>query len=192
MALPAEQPALSTRKIAWQKTAKRARVPLGLVVAVLVLLLARPTWTSLAASLPLVLAGLGLRAASAGYLTKNKRLATTGPYAYVRNPLYLGTALLSLGFAVASLNLVVGLSVVLMLLAIYLPTIAAEERYLHKKFPDFDAYRQAVPCMLPRLTPARLEGEGSFSLATYVKNREYQALMGSIAIFAFLIARVTR
>ena len=129
----------ATSALGWQKIARRVRVPLGLLFAALFLLLARPTVATLLIGLPFVLLGLATRAYAAGYLSKNKSLATTGPYAYTRNPLYLGSGLLAVGFALAGANLLVGIPLVLMFLAIYVPTIRSEERYLRKKFADFDA-----------------------------------------------------
>ena len=190
MALPATPASRPKEKTPWQKVARRTRVPLGFVFTIAFLVFARPTWLSLGISFPFVAAGLGLRAYAAGYLSKNKQLATTGPYAYVRNPLYLGTALLAVGFGLSSMQPMIGLGIVAMFLAIYLPTIASEERYLRNKFSDFDAYAESVPRLLPRLTPARLGGEGGFARAVYLKNREYQALMGSVAIYAALIVRI--
>ena len=181
----------ATSALGWQKTARRIRVPLGLLFTALFLLLARPSVASLLIGLPFVLLGLATRAYAAGYLSKNKSLAVTGPYAYTRNPLYLGSGLIAVGFAIAGANPLVGIPLVLMFLAIYVPTIRSEERYLRKKFPGFDDYARAVPSLLPRPTPARLGGEaGAFSPSRYVYNREYQALIGAALIYAALVARM--
>ena len=181
----------ATSALGWQKIARRIRVPLGLIFAALFLLLARPTVATLLIGLPFVLIGLATRAYAAGYLSKNKSLATTGPYAYTRNPLYLGSGLLAVGFALAGANWMVGVPLVLMFLAIYVPTIQSEERYLRAKFDGFDEYARAVPSLLPRLTPARLGGEkGAFSPSRYVYNREYQAALGAALLYAALVARM--
>ena len=89
-------------KTRWQKIARRVRVPLGFVMAAVFGVFARPSWTTLAWSLLLVLPGLWLRGYAAGYVKKNAELTRTGPYAYTRNPLYLGSMLLAAGFAVAA------------------------------------------------------------------------------------------
>ena len=91
-----------SRQTGWQKVARRIRVPLGFVFAALFLLVARPGGRSLLASLALVLPGLWLRGYASGYVKKNEELATTGPYAHTRNPLYLGSMLIAFGFALAA------------------------------------------------------------------------------------------
>lgn len=177
--------------MSWQKIARRVRVPLGFVFAGVFLWLARPTWISLAWSLLLVAPGLWLRAYASGYVKKNAELAMTGPYAHTRNPLYLGSILLAFGFAAASMRWEIGLVLAALFVAIYLPTIQGEEKFLRGHFVEFDTYAKAVPRLLPRLTPARLgEGSGSFSRILYVKHREYNALMGAAAVYAALVARL--
>ena len=184
------QPASSTGAVAWQKAARRARVPLGLVAAALYLAFARPTGASLLAGLPLVLGGLALRGYASGYLSKNRLLATTGPYAHTRNPLYLGSLILVAGFALVARNPALALGLAVLFAMIYAPTIASEERYLRTKFPEFDAYARAVPRLVPRLAPARLGGDGGFSRALFLKHREYNAWIGAAAMVAALAARI--
>ena len=86
----------------WQKIARRIRVPMGFVFAAVFLWLARPTWLTMLASLVLVVPGVWLRGYASGYVKKNAELATTGPYAHTRNPLYLGSTLIAFGFAAAA------------------------------------------------------------------------------------------
>lgn len=178
----------------WQKIARRVRVPLGFVVAAIFLIFARPTWHTLGWSLLLVLPGLWLRGYAAGYVKKNAELTRTGPYAYTRNPLYLGSTGIAAGFAVAAGQLWLGLLLVVLFLAIYVPTILSEETYLRGVFPTFDEYAQKVPRLLPRLTAARFAdadaGRGRFSPERYRHHREYNALMGTAAIYAALILRM--
>jgi protein-S-isoprenylcysteine O-methyltransferase Ste14 len=181
-------------KTRWQKFARRARVPLGFVVAAVFLVFAHPTWKTLAWSLVLVLPGLWLRGYAAGYVKKNAELTRTGPYAYTRNPLYLGSMGIAFGFAVAAGKWWLGLLLVVMFLSIYVPTILSEEVFLRATFADFDEYARLVPRLLPRLTPARFDasnaGSGRFSVERYQHHREYNALMGSAAIYAALILRM--
>lgn len=175
----------------WTKAVKRVRIPLGILAAALFLAFARPTWTSLLTGLPLVVLGLGVRGYASGYLSKNKELATTGLYARTRNPLYLGSALLGAGFAVAGARWEVALVLALLFVAVYAPTILNEERYLRGRFPSFEAYAREVPRFVPRLTPARVgDGAGGFSRALYLKHKEYNAPLGAAAMYGVLIARL--
>jgi protein-S-isoprenylcysteine O-methyltransferase Ste14 len=182
------------KRTPWQKFVKRARVPLGFVLAAVFLVFARPTWGSLAWGLLLVVPGLLLRGYAAGYIRKNDELTRTGPYAYTRNPLYLGSLLISSGVAVAAHNVYLGFLLVLMFLAVYLPTIRAEENFLRAHFATFAAYAEAVPRLSPRLTPARCDepsaGLAHFSAAQYKHHREYNACIGAAALYAALILRM--
>ena len=123
---------------------------------------------------------------------KNEALATSGPYAYTRNPLYLGSLLIGIGFAVAARSWWVGFLLVGMFFAIYLPVIRDEETFLRQKFPEFDEYAQRVPRMLPRLTPpsaVATEASG-FSRALYLQHHEYNALGGALAVLAALLVKM--
>jgi protein-S-isoprenylcysteine O-methyltransferase Ste14 len=191
---------LSTpQKSGWQKVARRIRVPLGFVVAAFFLIFAVPTLPSLLWGLPLVLAGLWLRGYAAGYVKKNSELTQTGPYAYTRNPLYLGSMTLAAGFAVAAGAISATrwwllVLLIAMFLAIYLPTIFSEEAFLRAEFPDFDEYARRVPRLLPRLTPAHSAASnqqvGRFAPERYRHHREYNALIGAAAIYAVLALRM--
>src|ERR1700712_4108827 len=141
-------------KTRWQKIARRVRVPLGFVVAAVFLVFAKPTWQTLAWSLLPVLAGLWLRGYAAGYVKKNAELTRTGPYAYTRNPLYLGSMMIAFGFAAAAGSWVILIALAVLFAAIYIPTIQGEEGYLRERFAGFDEYAEKVPRLLPRLTPA--------------------------------------
>ncbi len=182
------------QRIAWQRIARRIRVPLGFLVAALFLLLARPTPASLAGSLALVLPGLLLRAYASGYVNKNEELATTGPYAYTRNPLYLGSMLIAFGFALSSRSLVLAVLLIALFLSIYLPTILSEEQFLRTRFPGFESYCRAVPRLLPRLTPAPSPAgprtRGRFSRELYLRHREYNSAIGAVALYAALLGRL--
>jgi protein-S-isoprenylcysteine O-methyltransferase Ste14 len=178
----------------WRKIARRARVPLGFVVAAVFLVFARPEWTTLAWGLVLIVPGLWLRGYAAGYVKKNAELTRTGPYAYTRNPLYLGSMSIAAGFAIAAGRLSLAVLLVAMFLAIYWPTILSEEEFLRGAFPQFAEYAQRVPRLLPRLTPARFEdterGMGRFSPERYRHHREYNASIGAACLYAALIFRM--
>jgi protein-S-isoprenylcysteine O-methyltransferase Ste14 len=173
----------------WAKIARRIRVPLGFVFAALYLWLARPTHASMLLGAAIVIPGLLVRAIASGHVQKNEQLATSGPYAYTRNPLYLGSLILAVGFAIAARTWWVGAGIVIFFLAIYLPVIRGEEEFLRSRFPEFDEYTRHVPRLLPRLTPFEKDS-GAFSSELYWKHREYNALLGSLAIMAVLLAKM--
>ncbi|HEV2272560.1 MAG TPA: isoprenylcysteine carboxylmethyltransferase family protein, partial [Acidobacteriaceae bacterium] len=172
------------------------RVPMGFLFAAFFLWRARPDLSSLAWSLLLVVPGTLLRAYASGYVKKNAELTITGPYAYTRNPLYLGSMMTAFGFALASRSLWVAILLAALFGVIYGPTILSEEAFLRSKFPGFEAYARQVPRLFPRMTPARRTAAekgtqtGGFSASLYRKHREYNALLGACAIYAALIARL--
>jgi protein-S-isoprenylcysteine O-methyltransferase Ste14 len=186
----------------WSRIARRIRVPMGFLFAAIFLwrlYYVPPTWRSLALSLLLVIPGLLIRAAASGYVKKNTELATTGPYAYTRNPLYLGSTLMAFGFAVASRSWLIFILLAVLFVIIYVPTILSEEAWLRNAFPGFDAYTQRVPRLIPRLIPGRTTADsqsatpvtgGSFSMSLYLQHREYNSALGAIAIYAALLARL--
>ena len=178
----------------WQKIAKRVRVPLGFAFAVFYVVLARPTRTSVAAGAVVALLGVWIRAYASGYVNKNESLACTGPYAHTRNPLYLGSVVIGVGFAVAAMSWWIAAVLVVMYVAIYVPVIRGEEAFLSSRFPEFSTYTAAVPRLLPRLSPARLGsgGSGSFSRDLYMKHREYNALIGTLAMLCVLVVKLIR
>ena len=163
-------------------------MPLGFVFAAVFLWLARPTWLTMLTSLVLVVPGVWLRAYASGYVRKNAELTTSGPYAYTRNPLYLGSMMIAFGFAWASALWWIAVLLAVLFAVIYIPTIRGEETYLRGQFPGFGAYSAQVPRLLPRLTAAPTEqGAGEFSRELYMKHREYNAAMGAAAIYAALV-----
>jgi protein-S-isoprenylcysteine O-methyltransferase Ste14 len=176
----------------WSKIARRIRVPLGFVFAVLYFWLAKPTWRFIALGAILILPGLLIRALASGHVRKNEALATSGPYAYTRNPLYLGSLLMGIGFAVAARSVWVGVALVVMFFAIYMPVIRDEEKFLRQKFPEFEEYMRRVPRMLPRImqTASREESSGGFSMSLYLKHREWNALLGALAMLAALTVKM--
>jgi protein-S-isoprenylcysteine O-methyltransferase Ste14 len=178
----------------WSKIARRIRVPLGFCFAVLYFWLARPSWRSLLLGAIVVVPGLFIRALASGHVRKNESLATSGPYAYTRNPLYLGSLLMGVGFCVAARSWWVGAVLVVMLIAIYLPVIRDEEAFLRQKFPDFEEYARRVPRMLPRFKlhsgPDR-SVRSNFTWGLYLQHREYNALMGAAAMLLGLTLKMT-
>ena len=153
----------------------KLRVPSGFVLVAVFAWFSRPTSHSLALGLPFGLLGLALRAWAAGCLAKNQQLATGGPYAYTRNPLYLGTLVVAAGLVVASRNIGLGILFIAVFLLVYLPVIQLEEQHLRSLFPEYAPYAERVPALWPRLTPAPAENSNPFQTALYLRNQEYQA-----------------
>jgi protein-S-isoprenylcysteine O-methyltransferase Ste14 len=169
----------------------RMRVPSGFVLVLAFSWFSHPNIQSLSYGLPVSLFGLAVRAWAAGHLAKNQTLAASGPYAYTRNPLYLGTLLTAAGLALASRSLGLGALFAAVFLLVYLPAIQLEQEYLHSLFPDFAAYAARVPALLPRMTPAP-GAPRAFQWALYVKNQEYQAAAGFMAGALFLLWKALR
>ncbi|HTV04502.1 MAG TPA: isoprenylcysteine carboxylmethyltransferase family protein, partial [Acidobacteriaceae bacterium] len=167
-------------------------VPLGFVFAAVFLWLARPEWGWLALSLLLVTPGLWLRGYAAGYVKKNAEVTTTGPYAYTRNPLYLGSMLIAFGFALAARSVWIALSLAVLFAVIYIPVIRSEEEYLRSQFAAYAEYSAGVPRLIPRLrAESTKNGDGGgFSVELYRKHREYNALIGATAIYVALILKM--
>ena len=173
--------------MSWTRIARRMRVPLGFVFALLYWWLAHPTARSIVGGSAVTLIGLAIRAYASGYVRKNENLATTGPYAFTRNPLYLGSIVIAAGFAVMARSWLVVALLGLMFLAIYLPVIWSEEAYLRERFPEFAEYERRVPRLLPRLGDLLAQQQpssGGFSRDLYLQHREYQALAGTLAMIA--------
>lgn len=172
----------------WSKIARRIRVPLGFVFAAAFMWLARPTFASIAIGSGVAFAGLCIRALASGHVEKNEVLATSGPYAHTRNPLYLGSIVLAAGFLIAGRSWWLPLIAAAILLVIYVPVIRSEEAFLRERFPEFDDYAAQVPRLFPR-PRAYQRRPRSFSWHLYWKHREYNAALGAGLMIAGLIAK---
>jgi protein-S-isoprenylcysteine O-methyltransferase Ste14 len=174
----------------WNRIARRVRVPLGFAFAAAYIWLARPTIPSIAIGSGIALAGLCVRALASGHVEKNEVLATAGPYAYTRNPLYLGSLVLAAGFLIAAKSWWLPLIAAVMLVAIYFPVIRSEEAFLRARFPEFSNYASQVPRLIPQLRPyGNRSRSNSFSWHLYWKHREYNAALGAGLMIAALIAK---
>ena len=176
----------------------RWRVRAGYPVAVLFWIFARPSYDSIAVGGAIAAVGLAIRAIAAGHLQKDRELATSGPYAYTRNPLYLGSSLLAAGFAVtgdswADAALVIGYFAVF-----YYAVMRNEEADLRRRFgPAFEEYSSNVPLFLPQFASRRggawrtlPSPTKTFSWALYRRNREYNALIGTLIGIGMLWVRM--
>ena len=165
----------------------RWRVRTGYPVAVIYWLLSAPTARSILLGGIIAAFGLMIRAAASGHLRKYEELATTGPYARTRNPLYLGSGFLALGFAIAGNSWLAGLLVIAYFAIFYFPVMRNEESDLRQRYgAAFEKYAARVPLFFPRIAPQKDEsffaaGTNSFSWPQYRRNREYKALIGAIA-----------
>ncbi|MGH9470859.1 MAG: methyltransferase family protein [Terriglobia bacterium] len=174
----------------YSERAARWRVPLGFAFTIAFLVLSQPRPALLAIGAALALAGVALRGLAAGHLEKNEKLATAGPFRYTRNPLYLGSFILGLGFVIAASSWILGVAFVALFVAVYTPSMRQEEGFLRLKFgADYESYAGAVPMFLPA-PGRRLPCRGSFAWARYKRNREYQAAIGWLAAVIFLAAKL--
>lgn len=171
--------------------AQRARLPLGFVLAALYVAFARPEPRMLALGVALALAGVCIRAWASGHIAKNERLATTGPYAYTRNPLYFGSFLIAAGFAIAAHWLVL-VGVIVFFLLVYGPTMRWERDRIRRAFPEeFADFERHVPAFFPRVLPWRPQpADAVFSVALYMRHGEWKVAVGYLCAVAWLLFRV--
>jgi protein-S-isoprenylcysteine O-methyltransferase Ste14 len=168
----------------------RWRVRLGYPLAIVVLALARPSPPSILYGALVGAVGLFLRAHAAGYLHKQEVLTVTGPYAYTRNPLYFGSAILTLGVAIATYSWFSAIVLCGYFALFYSVVMRKEEQELRLQHgAAFDQYAQAVPLFFPQFTSAKLGATNSrsFSLPQYKKNREYRAAIGFLLVLIVLV-----
>jgi hypothetical protein len=167
----------------------RWRVRTGYPVAIVYLFFAAPTFRSLAFGTIYAAIGLLIRGVAAGHLRKDQVLAVSGPYSRTRNPLYLGSAVLAAGFIIAGHSWIGGALVGVYFIVFYYAVMRNEEDDLRVRFgAPFEKYAQIVPLFFPRIVnPAQLADlsdprqPGDFSWAQFRRNREYQAVIGTIA-----------
>jgi protein-S-isoprenylcysteine O-methyltransferase Ste14 len=172
-----------------KRTLQRIRVPLGFLFAVLFIVFARPTTATLIMGSLIVVIGLLIRTWSAGHIRKAQQLAVTGPYAYTRNPLYLGSFIMGAGFTVAAGVWWLALLFCALFIGIYLPVMRVEaEDMKHIFAADFEEYERNVPLFFPRPTAWRRMG-GKFDLGLYLRYREYNAAIGAALAMAVLAAK---
>ena len=176
----------------YSEAAKKLRLPLGFLLGILYLIFARPTPLGWAAGGAIALVGVLIRAWASGHIVKNEKLATSGPYAHTRNPLYFGSFLIGAGFAVAAhwslLLLVIGFWIL-----VYAPTMERERANIRERFPDaYDEYSKNVPAFVPRPIPWRAPDSGKgggFSGSLYMKHGEWKAGLTYVLVMAWLFWR---
>ncbi|HEY7896955.1 MAG TPA: isoprenylcysteine carboxylmethyltransferase family protein [Gemmatimonadaceae bacterium] len=174
--------------------AKTLRIPLGFVLGIAYIIFAHPTVGSLALGGTVALIGVLVRAWASGHILKNDRLATSGPYAHTRNPLYFGSFLIAAGFAVAAhWSLLV--AVVVFFLLIYYPTMQREIVNIKERFPEaYGRYAAQVPLFFPRPAPWRGDAASTnrFDPALYMKHGEWKAGLTYVLAMIWLAFRTLR
>jgi protein-S-isoprenylcysteine O-methyltransferase Ste14 len=181
----------------------RWRVRLGYPLGAICLWLSHPNAKSIAIGGAIACAGLVVRASAAGHLRKSEALACTGPYAHTRNPLYLGSALLTAGFAAASASWIAAVLLGVYFFVFYRLVMRREEAELHAQYgAAFEDYAKSVPLFWPRISSGnaavRMPGgtgterpganQAGFSFAQYRRNREYRAAIGTILLLLVMAA----
>jgi protein-S-isoprenylcysteine O-methyltransferase Ste14 len=158
-------------------TFARLRVPIGFVASVIAVVLAHPTWRSIVAGLLLAAVGEAIRFWAAGHLEKGREVTSSGPYRFTGHPLYLGSTLLGIGFAVASNSIVVGVMAVLYLVLTLGAAIRSEEAGLRATFGrEYEEYRAGRAS----------GGARRFSLERAIRNREHRAVAGVAGVMILL------
>jgi protein-S-isoprenylcysteine O-methyltransferase Ste14 len=172
------------------KFIQRFRVFAGFIFSIVFLVFAHPTWTTLTIGVAIALIGLGLRAWACGHIRKVRELDTSGPYSYTRNPLYLGTSIIALGFGVASGVWWLAVIAFVFYVSIYFPVMNVEAEELEALLgEEYREYAAAVPLFFPRLTPWK-KTERRFDFQLYLKHREYNAALGTLFVTAVLVAKI--
>jgi hypothetical protein len=146
----------------------KLRLRLGALIAIGLVVAAGRGHEPSVIGLAVVALGMGLRLWASGHLHKRETLAVSGPYRWVRHPLYLGTLIaIAGGFVLVKLYLLLPVALAIMMV-VYLRRIGHEERDLRRHFgQSYDDYCARVPGLIPRLRPG-LKGDGqrfSFRLA---------------------------
>lgn len=173
------------------KAIYRWRVRVGSLAFLACLVLARPSWRSVALGAAVSLAGLIIRAWAAGHLKKEKELAVSGPYRYSRNPLYFGNLILGLSLAAGSGSTVVVIIFASYFLVFYPVIILTERERMKKLFPEkYKEYIKHVPLFFPWRKPHACQDRVKFSWSQYGANREYRALVGSLVYWVVLSIRI--
>ena len=159
----------------------RLRVPLGFAAGILVLVLARPTWWSLAIGTIVALAGEAMRIWAAGHVEKSREVTRSGPYRWFRHPLYVGSTVMGVGVAVAGWSVVVAGIISAYLGATLYAAIRTEEAFLRGRFgSEYDDYCRGRTAA----------GVRPFNWSLVWRNREYRAVVGMGAVLVILAVKV--
>jgi Putative protein-S-isoprenylcysteine methyltransferase len=171
------------------KKFQKIRVTAGYIFTIVFLVFCRPTMNLLIAGLAVAIVGVLIRAWACGHLRKGSELDVSGPYGYTRNPLYLGSLLITVGFGIASGVWWLALIAIIFFVSIYWPVINVETVELEKFIGDeYREYAANVPVFLPRASRWKKSAKG-FDFQLYLKNGEYNAAIGVLAAAIFLVIK---
>jgi protein-S-isoprenylcysteine O-methyltransferase Ste14 len=179
--------------LTYSEAAKKLRLPLGFALGILYLIFARPNPLALITGAMIALIGVLIRGWASGHISKNERLAISGPYAHTRNPLYFGSFLIAAGFAVAA-HWALLLVVIAFWAFIYAPTMERERANISGRFPEaYARYSENVPGFVPRFTPWREQASQPepFSFDLYMKHGEWKVLLTYVLAIAWLTLRIS-
>lgn len=168
---------------------KIRRIPL-FIAALLLVIFAKPNLSGMIVGIILILLGEGVRIWAAGHLQKNETLTVTGPYAYVKNPLYIGSIFITTGFCILADNIYLLAGAVFMFCFHYIPyKKKVEGDRLRKIFGSrFDDYDQKVPDYIPRSTPYSSE-RNPWQLRNFIENSEEGIVLLNVLGILLILSR---
>ena len=178
---------MDKKRVPWQRKARRVPLYIG---AFLLLVFAKPQFSGVLTGMFLIFLGEGIRIWAAGHLQKNEALTVTGPYAYVKNPLYIGSILITAGFCIMADNVYILAAAFFMFCFHYIPYKKKVEgdrlrRIFGSQFEDYD---EKVPEYLPRRTPYS-DKKVSWQFKCFIENSEEGILLIVLAGILLVLSR---
>jgi len=175
------------RRAAWQKKFRRIPVFIG---AFLLVIFAKPKLPGMWIGMVLILLGEGIRIWAAGHLQKNEVLTVTGPYAYVKNPLYIGSIFITTGFSIMADNIYLLAAAFFMFCFHYIPYKKKVEgdRLKNRFGSQYEDYDEKVPEYLPR-TKRYSDQKGSWQVKHFIENSEEGILLIVLVGIIFVLSR---
>jgi protein-S-isoprenylcysteine O-methyltransferase Ste14 len=171
----------------WRKIAQRTRVPAGTILGIVFLFLMRPSTRSLWVGGGIALAGALLRLWAAGHIEKGRVLTKGGPYAFTRNPLYLGSFFMAFGIIVAGQSYWLLLAFASFFAIFYYPVMKAEEQELFNGYgQEFTEYTKRVPMFFPVFRGTG-SASSSFLWSRVIRNREHRTITGLVLALILLL-----
>jgi protein-S-isoprenylcysteine O-methyltransferase Ste14 len=164
------------------------------IIGIILFYLAEPTVAWFIPGALVTVGGEALRLWAAGHLRKNKQLTTTGPYAYVKNPLYIGTLFITMGYSAMARNGYILLAGFVWFFIWYAPYKKKQENEkLISSFGDaWKTYDKAVPDYLPRISPYPGKGTNRWSWDVVKENSEHETAVAVFVGFAVMFYLLVR